>query len=112
MSPPTVLVIATLALETGAPATSAAADAARTSLGPNVEVRVEANSTLAEAPKPPALEGFVMLRWDSPEHRRARLLCYLPEERRWVDREIAFRPEDPELERGRAIGFVIASIYV
>ena len=112
MTSPTVLIIATLAMEAAAPATSAAADAVRSSLGPNVEIRVEADTTLAESPEPPTLEGFVMLRWDSSEHRRARLLCYLPEERRWVDREVAFRPEDPELERGRALGFVIASIYV
>jgi hypothetical protein len=42
--------------------------------------------------------------------RRATLHFYRPRERRWSDREIRFDPNDAGAERGRTLGFAIASI--
>lgn len=83
-------------------------------LGANSEVRTEAaqpgdglrSQELAQ------VSGWVRVSWDSPEHRRARLLCYLPALDRWIDREVAFSASDPESERGRTLGFLVASIFI
>jgi hypothetical protein len=56
--------------------------------------------------------GIVRVSWDEAEHRRAHLLCYLPALDRSVERDIVFAPSDPELERGRTLGFLVASIFI
>ncbi len=114
MAAGTVIVIWLLASELSSTSTAAMANAAREALGTEAEVRVQA------APDPDGMRladvhdaaGAVRVSWDSAEHRRARLLVYLPKYERWVDRELSFAVEDPELERGRTLGFLVASIFL
>lgn len=109
-----IIVIWMLAPELSTSSTEAMTAAAREALGREAEVRVEA------APDPDGMRladvgaaaGAVRVSWDSAEHRRARLLAYLPRYQRWVDRELSFTAEDPESERGRTVGFLVASIFL
>lgn len=90
--------------------TSAASEA----LGPETELRVE------PAPDPDGMRladvgkanAVVRLTWDEAEHRRARILCYFRKSQRWVDREVVFDASDPERERGRTLGFLVASMLI
>jgi uncharacterized Zn-binding protein involved in type VI secretion len=52
----------------------------------------------------------VELSWESESG--ARLHCYVPASRRWVDRTVTFGNDDPPVERGRTLGFLVASIFV
>jgi hypothetical protein len=74
-----------------------------------VEVRVAAapNGTSA-GPSTPST-GVVELSWESSG---ARLHCYVPSSRRWIDRSVTFGSDDPPVERGRTLGFLVASIFV
>jgi hypothetical protein len=58
----------------------------------------------------PAGAGVVELTWEDPSG--ARLRCYLPSAGRWIDRSVRFSADDPPAERGRTLGFVVASIFV
>lgn len=88
-------------------------NATHDALGPDSVVRAEP-APEADAARPPAhgASGVVRVSWDEAEHRRARVSCYLPALDRWVEREIVFAPTDPELERGRTLGFLVASIFI
>lgn len=109
-----LVVIWTLASELSSPATSAMAGAASEALGPDMELRVEA------APDPEGLRladvgnasAVVRLTWDEAEHRRARVVCFSRRSQRWVDREVVFETSDPERERGRTLGFLLASMVL
>jgi hypothetical protein len=109
-----IIVIWMLASELSTAGTVAMTNAAREALGKDAELRVQA------APDPEGMRlsdvgtaaGTVRVSWDSSEHRRARLLVYLPASERWLDRELSFKADDPEVERGRALGFVVASIFL
>lgn len=61
------------------------------------------------------VEGLVELSF-SPEGQKARLHCYLSREKRWLDREISFGESRGTLrseisERGRLLGFAVATMY-
>lgn len=89
--------------------------AAHEVLGPTAELRVE------EVPSPlsdgAALEragladGVVELSWNAAR-QTALLHCYIASEQRWVDRVIRFSPADREPDRGRMLGFAVASMFV
>jgi hypothetical protein len=109
-----LVVIWTLASELSSPSTVAMSRATHDALGATSEVRTEA-APPGDGLRPQSLaqvSGWVRVSWDSAEHRRARLLCYLPALDRWIDREVAFSPSDPESERGRTLGFLVASIFI
>lgn len=60
-------------------------------------------------------DGVVELSF-SPEGERARLHCYVPSEKRWLDREISFGESRGSVqseisERGRLLGFAVATMY-
>jgi hypothetical protein len=89
-------------------------NAAHDALGPESEVRAELlpegdAMSLAKAER---ASGVVRVSWDSDDHRRARVLCYVPALERVIDREVVFAASDPELERGRTLGFLVASIFI
>jgi hypothetical protein len=48
--------------------------------------------------------------WSDGAHRQARLHVHLARTGRWVDRSIGFQPSDADAERGRTIGFAVASM--
>ncbi len=84
-------------------------------LGPNVTVRVEmlggsGNSRVIADEHPTSAYAWVA--WDVTDPRVAHLRCYIPDDNRWVQRDVSFTDLDPENERGRTLGFVIGSIFV
>jgi hypothetical protein len=55
--------------------------------------------------------AVIELLWKDPEHRRATLHFHAePGASRWTDREVGFDATDADAERGRMIGFAIASM--
>jgi hypothetical protein len=84
-------------------------------LGEQVSVRIEvietkdkADALLDSRPN----SAYAWLAWDNVDTHVAHLRCFIPTGNRWVQRDVAFAPQDPEVESGRTLGFVIASIYV
>jgi hypothetical protein len=114
MFSPAVLLVFVLSPDATEPTTPSFQAAAREVLGPYAAVRVEA---LTEAlPDAAALElggtaeGIVELIW-SPARDRVLVHCYIRSQRRWVDRAIVFARQDLERERGRLLGFAVASMF-
>jgi hypothetical protein len=109
-----LVVIWTLASDLSTPGTNAMTGAASEALGPDTALRVEA------APDPEGMRlsdagdasAVVRLSWDEAEHRRARILCFFRRSQRWIDREVVFDASDPERERGRTLGFLLASMVI
>jgi hypothetical protein len=52
----------------------------------------------------------VQLAWADARHLRARLRLHAARTDRWVDRELTFADADTPAERGRALGFAMASM--
>jgi hypothetical protein len=52
----------------------------------------------------------VQLAFEGADHRRVRLRLHAVRTDRWIDREIVFSPGDSDAERGRTLGFAIASM--
>lgn len=57
-----------------------------------------------------AAAAVVEVTWRDPERLHARLRLHAARTDRWIDREIHFAREDTPQERGRALGFSIASM--
>ncbi|MEA2753139.1 MAG: hypothetical protein QOI41_7282 [Myxococcales bacterium] len=56
-------------------------------------------------------DAVIELLWKDPEHRRATLHFHAePGASRWTDREVGFDATDADAERGRMIGFALASM--
>jgi hypothetical protein len=55
-------------------------------------------------------DAVVELSWTDSRHQQASLRIHIAEERRWVERTIGFLRSDADSERGRTLGFAIASI--
>lgn len=95
------------------PITDAITSAASEILGPGVSVRAEAYAD--EHPEavraPEEGERSVQVSWESPRHESARLtLCRAA--RDCFERAVSFRADDPELERGRTVGFLATSVFL
>lgn len=110
MAAKTLLVIWVSAAELSSPGTNALVHTARDALGPSVEVRVAAAAEGARPGPSTPSTGVVEVSWDSPSG--ARLQCYVPTSRRWIERSVTFGVDDPPVERGRTLGFLVASIFV
>ena len=112
---PPVVVIALAANELTSPRTSAILKSAQEVLGQDVAVRVEVVGTdgdRAISVDEHPTSAYAWLAWDSRDSRVAHLRCYVPDDKRWVQRDVTFAEQDPENERGRTLGFVIGSIFV
>ncbi len=59
----------------------------------------------------PHSDGIVQLRWSADGHEVS-LRAYFSRDERWVERRVAFKADDPEYDRGRLVGFVVASMFV
>ena len=108
-----------IALEAGDPALVAFEHPARGVLGPEATLRID-----TAASDPPDAEvavlganadGVVELTL-SEDGAHARLHCYLPGQKRWIDRDIVFgtdgAPSESEAtERGRLLGFAAATMF-
>lgn len=88
--------------------------AAHQELGAGVAVRVQAYDPVtggSELLQSQPTTAYAWLAWDEQDPQVAHLHCYVPDNHRWVQRDISFDPADPPSERGRTLGFVIASMY-
>jgi len=115
MSQGAALVIFVLATESAAPANTALERSARDVLGTTATVELK---TVADLPSDEeavrdaqGAEGVVELRWGE-DGRTALLHCYLASEGRWVDRTVTFDRDDAQVERGRLLGFAVASMLL
>src|SRR5262249_34962134 len=99
--------------ELAAPSTTAMAQAAREMLGAEVRLQTQAfpDGHPDTVPAPGAGERTALLSWDSTLHSHALLrLCRRVND--CVERWVAFDVSDPELERGRTLGFLAATVFL
>ena len=111
-----LVVILVAAGETNHPTTIGAAGAARELLGAAHDVEVREIDAMPNDDRALAVAaslraaGVVELYWDSPEHRQARIRIHLEPKPGFSDRLIAFDEKDEIAERGRTVGYAIASM--
>lgn len=113
MSLGAVVVVLIVSTTPSDPAADALELAAHELLGNSATIRVELTprdlsntETLQRAGK---ADGVVELVWT--DDASALLHCYVAQDDRWVDRTITFSASDPAVERGRLLGFAIASMF-
>jgi hypothetical protein len=114
MALPAVLLVLVLTPAPPASAASAFERAARGLLEPEIDLRIAMLRTLPSdemaVEQAQNAAGLVEMSWDDA-HRRVSLHCYVQANERWVDRTIAFDATDRESERGRLVGFTVASMF-
>ena len=115
MSDPVTLVILLAAGEAASATTSSMVQGAHDAFaGTATEVRetagapTDADALAAEEPSHP--DAVAELLWRDPDHRHATLRVHLRQSHRWIERSFAFAASDPGPERGRTLGFAVASI--
>lgn len=112
VSVPATLVIIIAASELNSPATSGMMRAARETLGPQMSLRLETYSGAAPfIPRPSADQAYVAVSWLGNDHESVQIVASLPQANPQLSRQLAFGATDPEPERGRSVGFVIASLF-
>jgi hypothetical protein len=90
--------------------------AARTALGGQSHVEIRARSEASNdahtllVERQALADAVADVSWRDAAHRQARLHLHIARTDRWVDRSIGFQPSDVEAERGRTIGFALASM--
>jgi hypothetical protein len=116
MASPLVLIIFVAAADARDPSTTALVRATRDALGSSATVTVQ---ELARTPSDgEALERARVANatvaaeivWSSPQHLRAIVHVHLEGATRWIDRDIGFDSSDAAAERGRTLGFALASM--
>ncbi len=99
--------------------TSAFEQAARRVLGSEANLKFEVVASDPPDPESVAratgVDGVVELSF-TPEENKARVHCYVAKEQRWLDREISFGEsrasvQSETVERGRLLGFAVASMF-
>jgi hypothetical protein len=115
MTPAVVLAILVATGEAGSPATAAMATAAAEVVGGESAVRVVEATALSDDEALRVERGLstrvvVQLAWVDAQHLRARLRLHAERTDRWIDRDFAFGIADTPSERGRALGFAMASM--
>jgi hypothetical protein len=115
MTPAAVLAILVATGEAHAAPTTAMAAAAAEVIGDPNGVRVVEAPALADAEALRAerelgARAVVALAWADADHLRARLRLHAARTDRWIDRELDFASGDTPAERGRTLGFAMASM--
>jgi hypothetical protein len=115
MTPAAILAILVATGEAHAAPTTAMAAAAAEVIGTPGGVRVVEAPALADTEalrveRELGTRAVVALAWADPEHLRARLRLHAARTDRWIDRELDFASGDTPAERGRALGFAMASM--
>jgi hypothetical protein len=111
------LVVVLIAQGRGDPMAAAFERAVRGVLGP--EARIEIATSELDPPddesaaRAGSADGVVELSWSA---QRARINCWVVDEKRWVEREISFGASEPRseretLERGRLLGLTVATMF-
>jgi hypothetical protein len=111
---PSVLVVFMISRDAPESTLGGFRDAATEVLGPaamRVERVTRPLTDSAALERAGAADGVVELEWDGAR-QSVRLHCYIVNQQRWVDRTITFDPSDRESERGRLLGFAVASMLV
>jgi hypothetical protein len=115
MADPVTLIILLAAGEASSPAASAMAQGAHDAFaGAVTEIRetqtlpTDADALAAEGQSRP--DAVAELLWRDADHRHATLRVHLRQSRRWIERSFTFAASDPAAERGRTLGFAVASI--
>lgn len=110
------LIVLVAASEASSPTTHAMTRAVHEALGPTAHVIVhetsgDPNDTEAlSVERREGSDAVVELVWSDRGHREATLRAHIARSRHWLDRTIGFRPSDADAERGRTLGFAVASI--
>jgi len=115
MSVAAVLAILVVAGESQTPVIATTYGSASDVVGTGGTVRLVEVAALSDAEalrveKALSTRATVQLEWRDATHLRASLRLHASRTDRWVDREIAFADEDTPVERGRTLGFAIASM--
>src|SRR5256885_10027310 len=101
------------ATEAGSPTSQALLRALGEALGPTAQVSLQgvpsppSDDVLVQRVKTDQATAAVRLVWDNPS--RVELHVYVAKGGESYDQRLAFQASDPAEERGRALGFVIAS---
>jgi hypothetical protein len=115
MSAAAVIALVVAAGEGQVPTTGALIAAAQEALGGGTAIRVfEAAPPTDEAALEVETEidalGVVTLIWQSPQRLQAAVRVHVARTDRWTSRDITFAAVDTPFERGRALGFAVASM--
>jgi hypothetical protein len=111
-----LLVVVVAVGEARHPATLGAANAARQLLGTDLAIEMREFETVPNDERAQATgtalraAAVVELVWDIPEHRQARIRFHLDRRPGWSERLIQFDEGDDLRERGRTVGYAIASM--
>jgi hypothetical protein len=99
------------------PATGAMARATHDALGAQASVvvreaaaNVPSDEEAIAAEKAAGADAVVVVRWRDAQHGHAALRVHVARTGRWVDRALGFEASDADAERGRTIGFAVASM--
>lgn len=112
-----LLIVFVLTSEASQPETRAFTAAALEVLGAAAQVRLVAvpedlaDQKVVEQAKGAGADGAIELSW-TEDRTRALVHCYVAEEQRWVDRSIGFDEGDDDRERGRMLGYAVASMFL
>jgi hypothetical protein len=113
----TILVVILVAAgEASHPATLGAASSARQLLGTDLEIDVRELPTVPNDDSAQAMgtalhaAAVVELVWDTADHRQAKIRFHLDRRPGWSERVIVFNDADDLRERGRTVGYAIASM--
>ena len=115
MTPVAVLAILVTTGEAHGPVSAALFSAASEVMGTSdavalVEAPVLSDAEALRVERASSARAIVQLGWHDPEHLRAWLRLHAARTDRWIDREIVFSSTDTPAERGRTLGFAIASM--
>jgi hypothetical protein len=115
MSAIALLAIVVAAGEAQSPVTTALLSAASEASGPGAVVRIfevkrPTDPEALRIEREQTARAVVELSWLDTSHLHAVLRIHATVTNRWVDREIDFDATDPIAERGRALGFAVASM--
>jgi len=98
------------------PGTEAVARATREALGPETHVEVRettgspTDNDAIQAETSAHADAVVEVRWNDAKHDQAVLHVLVARTSRWVYRTIGFEASDAPAERGRTLGFAVASM--
>lgn len=114
MSPAAVLVVLIISSAGADPVAPALEEAARELLGEDAKIRVVVTAIelpdVATLQRAGGADGVVELIWND-DQKSALLHCYVARDERWVDRKVSFDAKDEAPQRGRLLGFAIASMF-
>jgi hypothetical protein len=111
-----VLIVFVSASDARDPSTTAMASAARVALGAGATVtvrevqRTPTDDEAIDAGRAQHADAVAEIVWDDAQHLHARVHFHVEGSARWIDRELGFVAADAPAERGRTVGFTIASM--